>query len=504
MEVSGVSGADNERMSVVNETVEVVDAVEGLRAGVTGAGTSLMAGDQQLIVTHAQEVLVPTSEVQIETQPIDAVTMASMHSSPLITIPVGPPSPGGIGNKRTHTQAELTVSAAELLQSTGSSILAGTADVPRKKSRNYLDSHKTIEKKRRDRINSCLENLKTLVPDCRQYGSKKLDKAEILEMTIEYIHGLQSQGAARNAGNLDMSMGQREWANDLTTWVINNKILYNGPHALDQFCQALLLHLQGMGSGNALASATSMLLNQANSNNEEDALLRQQTVSAQAAILQHLHQQVSPTKEGNSTQQQLQQAQLTQLQALLLLQQQQQLLSQQQAQETDAQSQQSHLQQLQQLQQLQALLLQHIANEATTPTSQENASRKSGEEQGSESVSMVATSVASVEAQSSENPSVELARADELGGSVSTEETVYTSALAESLGENLLQVNVSSQSTQPAPNNAGQMWSSAGAQTGPLVMLGGGDSDGMGVEDDPGKTQLTVQEEVELLVQQEP
>lgn len=41
--------------------------------------------------------------------------------------------------------------------------------------------------------------------------------------------------------------------------------------------------------------------------------------------------------------------------------------------------------------------------------------------------------------QSSENPSVELARADDLGGSVSTEETVYTSTL----GENLLQVNVS-------------------------------------------------------------
>ena len=83
-------------------------------------------------------------------------------------------------------------------------------------------------------------------------------------MTIEYITGLQAQGVARNAGNLDMGMAQREWANDLTSWVINNKILYNGPHALDQFCQALLLHLQSMGSGNALASATSMLLNQVN------------------------------------------------------------------------------------------------------------------------------------------------------------------------------------------------------------------------------------------------
>ena len=71
---------------------------------------------------------------------------------------------------------------------------------------------------------------------------------------------------------------------------------------------------------------------------------------------------------------------------------------------------------------------------------------------------MVATSVANVDAQSSENPSVELAQADELGGSVTTEETVYTSALAESLGENLLQVNVSSQSAQPAPTNAGELF----------------------------------------------
>ena len=47
-------------------------------------------------------------QVQIETQPIDAVTIASMHPSPLI-IPVGPPSPGTLGNKRSHTQAELTV-----------------------------------------------------------------------------------------------------------------------------------------------------------------------------------------------------------------------------------------------------------------------------------------------------------------------------------------------------------------------------------------------------------
>ncbi len=50
------------------------------------------------------------------------------------------------------------------------------------------------------------------------------------------------------------------------------------------------------------------------------------------------------------------------------------------------------------------------------------------------------------------------------------------------------------------PPPSGQMWSSAGAQR---LMLGGGDR-GLGVEDDPTKGQLTVQEEVELLVHQEP
>jgi len=132
-------------------------------------------------------------------------------------------------------------------------------------SQNYLDSHKTIEKKRRDRINQCLETLKTLVPDCRQYGSKKLDKAEILEMCIEYIQKTQVPGGVSgrlgNSG-LDLNLNQREWANDLCTWVISNKMLYSGTNALDQFCQALLLHLQGMGSGNALATATSMLIHQ--------------------------------------------------------------------------------------------------------------------------------------------------------------------------------------------------------------------------------------------------
>ena len=61
--------------------------------------------------------------------------------------------------------------------------------------------------------------------ECCVQGNKKLDKAEILEMTIEYIHRLQQGSGARG---VDVSLGQKEWVTDLTTWVIQNKILHTG------------------------------------------------------------------------------------------------------------------------------------------------------------------------------------------------------------------------------------------------------------------------------------
>ena len=62
-----------------------------------------------------------------------------------------------------------------------------TGELPRKKSRNYLDSHKNIEKKRRDRINLCLNQLKSLVPDCRQYVSTQVT-VNLFVMWVCLIH----------------------------------------------------------------------------------------------------------------------------------------------------------------------------------------------------------------------------------------------------------------------------------------------------------------------------
>ncbi|XP_029441972.1 hairy and enhancer of split-related protein HELT [Rhinatrema bivittatum] len=54
-------------------------------------------------------------------------------------------------------------------------------------------SHKVIEKRRRDRINRCLTELGKTVPMAlAKQSSGKLEKAEILEMTVQYLRALHS------------------------------------------------------------------------------------------------------------------------------------------------------------------------------------------------------------------------------------------------------------------------------------------------------------------------
>lgn len=124
-------------------------------------------------------------------------------------------------------------------------MLSGEEDVPRKKSRNYLDSHKCIEKKRRDRINNSLSSIKELVPDCKQFASKKLDKAEILEMCIEYLRRVQNHLERLGGGAQSLAISPREFATEISGWVLQQK-----PHhtTLDSFVQALLLHLSTYGT----------------------------------------------------------------------------------------------------------------------------------------------------------------------------------------------------------------------------------------------------------------
>lgn len=55
-----------------------------------------------------------------------------------------------------------------------------------------------IEKKRRDKINSSLSELKRLVPTAyEKQGSAKLEKAEILQLTVDHLKGLHSKGMSQ-------------------------------------------------------------------------------------------------------------------------------------------------------------------------------------------------------------------------------------------------------------------------------------------------------------------
>ena len=52
-----------------------------------------------------------------------------------------------------------------------------------------------IEKRRRDRINTSLSELRRLVPSAfEKQGSAKLEKAEILQMTVDHLKMLHSKG----------------------------------------------------------------------------------------------------------------------------------------------------------------------------------------------------------------------------------------------------------------------------------------------------------------------
>ena len=165
----------------------------------------------------------------------------------------------------------------------------------------------------------------------------------------------QGLGGKTMLRGLDINMSRREWANDLATWVIENKKSHTGKNALDGFCQSFLSHLRNVGSDNAFPFTISTPLQQqqqqqsvtvsgvttkdAAAGREKGGVTDGASVSVTVGAASSLIGANSANQQTQA-QQQLQQVQLTQLQALLLLQQQQQLLNLQQQQDTDAQSQQ--------------------------------------------------------------------------------------------------------------------------------------------------------------------
>ncbi|CRL02515.1 CLUMA_CG015290, isoform A [Clunio marinus] len=104
-----------------------------------------------------------------------------------------------------------------------------------------------IEKKRRDRINSSLSELKRLVPSAfEKQGSAKLEKAEILQLTVDHLKTLHSKGIdsigfdpQRFAMDYHI-IGFRECASEVARYLI----AIEGMDIQDPLRLRLLSHLQ--------------------------------------------------------------------------------------------------------------------------------------------------------------------------------------------------------------------------------------------------------------------
>ncbi|CAG4956268.1 protein hairy-like [Colias croceus] len=84
-------------------------------------------------------------------------------------------------------------------QANPASNMNSTNTVEQKKPGDNRRSNKPImEKRRRARINNCLNELKALILDAMKKDParhSKLEKADILEMTVKHLEGLRSEGA---------------------------------------------------------------------------------------------------------------------------------------------------------------------------------------------------------------------------------------------------------------------------------------------------------------------
>ncbi|KAL2081931.1 hypothetical protein ACEWY4_021749 [Coilia grayii] len=119
-----------------------------------------------------------------------------------------------------------------------------------------------IEKRRRDRINNSLCELRRLVPTAfEKQGSAKLEKAEILQMTVDHLKMLQATGG--KAGYFDahalamdfMSIGFRECLTEVARYLSSVEGLESG----DPLRVRLVSHLSTCASQREAAAMTSSM-----------------------------------------------------------------------------------------------------------------------------------------------------------------------------------------------------------------------------------------------------
>ncbi|XP_027011118.1 hairy/enhancer-of-split related with YRPW motif protein 2 isoform X1 [Tachysurus fulvidraco] len=115
-----------------------------------------------------------------------------------------------------------------------------------------------IEKRRRDRINSSLSELRRLVPTAfEKQGSAKLEKAEILQMTVDHLKMLQATGGKGyfdfHALAMDfMSIGFRECLTEVARYLSS----VEGLNSSDPLRARLISHLSSCASQLIASSLT--------------------------------------------------------------------------------------------------------------------------------------------------------------------------------------------------------------------------------------------------------
>nr|XP_056712426.1 hairy/enhancer-of-split related with YRPW motif protein 2 [Euleptes europaea] len=118
-----------------------------------------------------------------------------------------------------------------------------------------------IEKRRRDRINNSLSELRRLVPTAfEKQGSAKLEKAEILQMTVDHLKMLQATGGKgyfdAHALAMDfISIGFRECLTEVARYLTS----VEGLDTSDPLRVRLVSHLSSCASQREAAAMTSSI-----------------------------------------------------------------------------------------------------------------------------------------------------------------------------------------------------------------------------------------------------
>ncbi|KAJ0182831.1 hypothetical protein K1T71_002200 [Dendrolimus kikuchii] len=167
----------------------------------------------------------------------------------------GPPAPNQPApaqrSKRTHSESEDDAFSEESSKDATSPGGDSCQLMTRKRRRGV------IEKKRRDRINTSLTELKRLVPAaCEKQGSAKLEKAEILQLTVDHLKMLHAKGLDTFAYDpqryaMDYhSIGFRECAAEVARYLVSCE----GLDIQDPLRLRLMSHLQCFAAQRELAT----------------------------------------------------------------------------------------------------------------------------------------------------------------------------------------------------------------------------------------------------------